>query len=160
MELASKNKKPGLMIGQLPLPLVPIETIPIGDAAGIYEDEHGGAVFIWGNVVNTWGPGDDTLRRLGAVQLVETGTARPIEVSRAFDIKPNALWRWRRDFAQFGLAGLIDAKKGPKSQRLVTEEVASYIRELRISGRTIQSIADELGISTCPVRLLRIIEIP
>ena len=152
MELASKNKKPGLMTGQLPLPLVPIETIPIGDAAGIYEDEHGGAVFIWGNVVNTWGPGDDTLRRLGAVQLVETGTARPIEVSRAFDIKPNALWRWRRDFAQFGLAGLIDAKKGPKSQRLVTEEVASYIRELRISGRTIQSIADELGISTCPVR--------
>ena len=90
MELASKNKKPGLMTGQLPLPLVPIETISVGDAAGIYEDEHGGAVFIWGNVVNTWGPGDDALRRLGAVQLVETGTARPIEVSRAFDIKPNA----------------------------------------------------------------------
>ena len=45
MELASKNKKPGLMTGQLPLPLVPIETIPIGDAAGIYEDEHGGAVL-------------------------------------------------------------------------------------------------------------------
>ncbi len=43
--MASKNKKPGLMTGQLPLPLVPIETIPIGDAAGIYEDEHGGAIL-------------------------------------------------------------------------------------------------------------------
>jgi transposase-like protein len=152
MESTLENENSGLMTGQPPLPLVPAETIPIGDAAGIYEDERGGAVFIWGNVVNTWGPGDEPLRRLAAVQLVETGTARPIEVSRAFDIKPNALWRWRRDFTESGLAGLIDAKKGPKSQRLVTEEVASYIKELRIGGRTIQSIADELGISTCPVR--------
>ena len=62
------------------------------------------------------------------------------------------MWRWRKDFAEFGLAGLIDTKRGPKSQRLVTEEIASYIKELRLGGRTIQSIADELGISTCPVR--------
>ena len=45
MDVASKNKKPGLMTSELPLPLVPIETIPIGDAAGNYEDEHGGAVL-------------------------------------------------------------------------------------------------------------------
>ena len=37
MEVALKNNKPGLMTGQLPLPLVPIDTIPIGDAAGVYE---------------------------------------------------------------------------------------------------------------------------
>ena len=152
MEETSENQNSGLMIGQPPLPLVPKETTPIGDSAGIYEDERGGAVFIWGNVVYTWGPGDEALRRLAAVQLVETGAARPIDVSRAFEVKPNSLWRWRKDFAEFGLAGLIDAKRGPKSQRLVSEEVASYIKELRLGGRTIQSIADELGISTCPVR--------
>ncbi len=120
MEETSENQNSGLMIGQPPLPLVPKETTPIGDSAGIYEDERGGAVFIWGNVVYTWGPGDEPLRRLAAVQLVETGAARPIDVSRAFEVKPNSLWRWRKDFAEFGLAGLIDAKRGPKSQRLVT----------------------------------------
>ena len=35
-------------IGQPPLPLVPKETTPIGDSAGIYEDERGGAVFTSG----------------------------------------------------------------------------------------------------------------
>ena len=85
MEVTSENQNSGLMIGQPPLPLVPKETTPIGDSAGIYEDERGGAVFIWGNVVYTWGPGDEPLRRLAAVQLVETGAARPIDVSRAFD---------------------------------------------------------------------------
>ena len=34
------------MTGQLPLPLVPMETIPIGDAAGIYEDEPGPISFV------------------------------------------------------------------------------------------------------------------
>ncbi|KJF17441.1 hypothetical protein [Acidithrix ferrooxidans] len=67
METTSENQNSGLMIGQPPLLLVPKETLPIGDSAGVYEDERGGAVFIWGNVVYTWGPGDEPLRRLAAV---------------------------------------------------------------------------------------------
>ena len=46
MEETSENQNSGLMIGQPPLPLVPKETTQIGDSAGIYEDERGGAVFI------------------------------------------------------------------------------------------------------------------
>ena len=45
MDVALQNEKLGLMTSELPLPLVPIETIPIGDAAGNYEDERGGAVL-------------------------------------------------------------------------------------------------------------------
>ena len=42
------------MIGQPPFPLVPKETLPIGDSAGIYEDERGGYGFGRGNFRATY----------------------------------------------------------------------------------------------------------
>ncbi len=62
MEETSENQNSGLMIGQPPLPLVPKETTPIGDSAGIYEDEPGGAVFIRGI---SYTPGDRVTNHFG-----------------------------------------------------------------------------------------------
>jgi len=55
------------MIGQHPLLMLPADARPIGDAAGVCEDEHGGVVFIWGNAVFAWDAGDDGARRFAAV---------------------------------------------------------------------------------------------
>jgi len=97
-------------------------------------------------------PVTDGARRFAAVQLVVTKTARPSEVARAFGISTTSFWRWQRDFVESGLAGPIKEKKGPKSQRSVSEELARRIKELRAQGMTLQAIADEVGLSTYPVR--------
>ncbi|MHB1783671.1 MAG: helix-turn-helix domain-containing protein, partial [Acidimicrobiales bacterium] len=99
-----------------------------------------------------WSAGDDGAGRFAAVQLVATKTARPSEVARAFGVSTTSLRRWQRDFAESGLAGLIEQKKGPKSQRKVSEELATRIAELRAQGKTLQAIADEVGLSSYPVR--------
>ncbi|EQD69327.1 homeodomain-like insertion element (DNA transposition), partial [mine drainage metagenome] len=87
-----------------------------------------------------------------AVQLVATKTARPSEVAHAFCVSTTSFWRWQRDFDEAGLAGLVGQKKGPKSQRKVSEQMAAHIKALRTQGITLQAIADEVGLSTYPVR--------
>ena len=152
MDIASQNPEPVSMIGQPPLPMLPGIARPIGDAAGVCEDDNGGVVFIWGNAALTWDAGDNGARRFAAVQLVATKTARPSEVAHAFGVSTMSLWRWQRDFADAGLAGLIAQKKGPRNQRKVTEKIAARIKGLRAQGMTLQAIADEVGLSTYPVR--------
>ena len=58
-------------IGQPPLPMLPFDARPIGDAAGVCEDDNGGAVFIWGNAAFTWDASDEGARRFAAVQLLD-----------------------------------------------------------------------------------------
>ena len=140
------------MIGQPPLPMLPGDARPIGNSAGVCEDANGGVVFIWGNAAFAWDAGDDAARRLAAVQLVATKTARPSEVAAAFGISTTSFWRWQRDFVEAGLAGLVGQKKGPKAQRKVTEEMAARIKGLRARGMTLQAIACDVGLSTYPVR--------
>ncbi len=152
MNNTHEDPKPAAMIGQPPLPMLPGDARPIGAAAGVCENEQGGVVFIWGNAAFAWDAGDDAARRFAAVQLVATKTARPSEVADAFGVSTTSFWRWQRGFAEAGLAGLIGQKKGPKAQRKVTEQMAARIKGLRTQGLTLQAIADEVGLSTYPVR--------
>jgi transposase-like protein len=152
MKESSNLQESAAMLGQPPLPMLPWDARPIGDAAGVCEDEVGGVVFIWGNAAFAWDAGDDGARRFAAVQLVATKTARPSEVAQAFGVSTTSFWRWQRDFAESGLAGLIEQKKGPKAQRKVSEKLATRVKELRAQGMTLQAIADDVGLSTYPVR--------
>ena len=56
---------------QAPLPVLPARAVQVGDVAGLVTDETGGQVYVRGEVVFAWGPGDEACRRLAAVQLVE-----------------------------------------------------------------------------------------
>jgi len=58
MKQSHSHQEAAAMIGQPPLPMLPADARPIGDAAGVCEDEHGGVVFIWGNAVFAWDAGD------------------------------------------------------------------------------------------------------
>lgn len=125
MNQTLQDQKPATMTRQPPLPMLPGDARPIGDAAGVCEYDHGGVVFIWGNAAFAWDAGDRGARRFAAVQFVATKTARSSQVARTFGVGTTTLWRWQCDFAESGLAGLIDQKKGPKSQRKVTEQTAT-----------------------------------
>ena len=53
MNQTLQGQKLATMTRQPPLPMLPGEARPIGDAAGVCEYDHGGVVFIWGNAALT-----------------------------------------------------------------------------------------------------------
>ena len=141
-----------MVTGQAPLGLLPGGARAMGDGAGIVEGEAGGVVFVWGNAVYAWDVGDEAARRFAAVQLVRTKTARPGEVAAGFGIGSTSLWRWQCAFAEHGVAGLIEHKRGPKGPHKVTAATAARIVELRARGESLRDIAVGVGLSTYPVR--------
>lgn len=137
---------------QAPLPLLPAGARAIGEAAGILENDEGGVVFIWGNAAYAWDAGDEGARRFAAVQLVRTTTAKPGAVAGAFSVGVGTLWRWSKSFAEHGIGGLIEHRRGPKRPHKVSEETARRIRALRAQGKSLREIAAAVGLSTYPVR--------
>src|SRR5665648_1193954 len=69
----------------LPMTMVP-GVVRVGAAADLLEDSGGGEVFIHGNLTYAWSGGDQALRRLTAVQLVEMQVAKVGDVADAFGV--------------------------------------------------------------------------
>jgi DNA-binding transcriptional MerR regulator len=124
----------------------------MGVAAGLLESDDGGVVYVWGNAAFGWDAGDEAARRFAAVQLVRTKTANPSQVAQAFGVGTTTLWRWQCDFANEGVAGLLNTKRGPKGQRVLSEEDVERVKALRAQGKSLREIASVLGCSTSPVR--------
>ena len=101
-------------VSQPVLPLVPAEARPIGPLAGLVTTGEGSVVFVAGQASFAFAAGDETARRLAAVQLVTTKIASQAAVAAAFGVSAVTVWRWQAEFAEHGVCGLISAKKGPK----------------------------------------------
>jgi len=144
----------GVMTPQppLPLPLTPSGGVPFGAVAALVQDGEGGRVFIRGELCFVWDAGDEAGRRLAAVQLVRIKAASLLEVAAAFAVSTVTLWRWRRELAASGAAGLAADKRGPKGPSRLTDDMARDIRARRSSGATLQTVADAVGVSVTTVR--------
>lgn len=136
-----------VMTAQAPLPLVPAGAVSVGEAAALVADEDGGRVFVRGELVFAWEGGDEASRRLAAVQLVENEVAAAGAVSAAFGVSAQTLWRWRRDYAGAGVAGLVEQRKGPKGASKLTGEVVADVLARRAGGASYRAIAAAVGIS-------------
>jgi prepilin-type processing-associated H-X9-DG protein len=108
--------------------------------------------LIWGMATSCWSTGDVVGRRLAAVNLVETGAARHIEVARAFGINDDTLREWRRAWRAGGVEGLALGPKGPKGPSKLTAEMAERVRVARGEGKSLRAIAALVGVSTDTVR--------
>ena len=73
-----------------------IERLVVGPLA---ESPDGGVVFVFGLATFVYAAGDETGRRLAAVQLVTSRVAAAGEVAAAFGVSGVTLWRWGQDFA-------------------------------------------------------------
>jgi transposase len=135
-----------------PLPLEPAGSVRINHAAQLLENEQGGAVFIYGMATWCYEPGDVVGRRLAAVQLVETDTAGPTEVAAAFGVEFETLRRWRRAWAEHGVEGLIEKRRGPRAPFKLVPEVRSRIVELRSKKMSLRAIGAEVGLDASTVR--------
>lgn len=142
------------MTAQPPLPLVPEpDAVVIGAAAVLLEDETGGGrVFLHGQLVWGWDPGQDDLRRLAAVQLVRIEAARVNEVAAGFGVTAESLRRWRKAVAGEGVSALAPVKKGPKGPSVLTGEKIIEIRRRYEGGASLRATAQATGVSTDTVR--------
>jgi transposase len=140
------------MTAQPPLPMLPGQATLVGEAAGLVEDETGGAVFVHGWATFGWAASDEPGRRLAAVQLVRFKVAKQYEVAAAFGVDEITVWRWENAYAEAGVAGLLPARPGPKGPSKLTDELVARIGELRTAGKTIAAIAEATGVSTFTVR--------
>jgi len=140
------------MTAQMPLPLQPDGAIPIGDAACLVADEAGGAVWVWGTLWWSWQAGDEAGRRLAVVQLALAKVAKRVQIAAAFEVTPETVWRWCRDYQRDGIAGLAPAKPGPKGAWKLTDDVIARIVALDAEGLTQAAVAEQVGVSTFSVR--------
>jgi transposase len=142
----------GTMTAQLPLPIRPVDAVPVGTAAALSETAEGGVVFIHGEASFAWDAADVAGRRLAAVELVRIKAAKGYEIAEAFGVSSVTLWGWGKAFTASGVAGLIPAKTGPKGPSKLTSELATRIRELAEQGLSLAQVASQTGVSTFAVR--------
>ena len=142
----------GARAAQAILPLAPGEARPVGPLAALLETEEGGQLFIQGWGTHSWATGDQTGRRLAAVQLLQSGAAKVGEVAEGFDTTTVTVWRWKQAYAEDAVAGLLPRQHGPKRASKVTEKVAGQILALNREGQNQRQIADQVGVSVTTVR--------
>jgi len=135
------------------LPLLPAGAEEIAPGVGVLAGEDGGGlVVVHGLATFAWDPGDEAGRRLAAVQLVRLHAASQGQVAEGFGVDPATVWRWDRALAGGGVAGLVPARRGPKSASKLTPGLVTRILELDAAGQTLRQIAAATGVSTFSVR--------
>src|SRR6266571_4385556 len=146
------------MLASVPRPaypqttLLPPEARPVGELAGIQEDDQGGAVFVSGWATFGWGAGDEAGRRLAALQLLHLKVASQIEVAAGFATTVASLWRWEQAYQAQGLAGLHRERPGPRGPHKLTPELSQEIRGLDAQGLSLRRIAERTQLSTGTIR--------
>src|SRR5712691_7770253 len=132
------------MMTKVTLPLLPGDAAEIAPGVGVVAGpDGGGVVWVHGLAAFAWDGGDETARRLAAVQLVRLRAASQRQVAAGFGTDPVTVWRWDRALAGNGVAGLIPARKGPRGAWKLTPELAERIRELDAQGMGLAAIAGQ-----------------
>jgi transposase len=132
--------------------LLPPEARPVGELAGIQEDDKGGAVFVSGWATFGWEAGDEAGRRLAALQLLHLKVVSQIEVAAGFATTVASLWRWEQAYRAQGLAGLLRERPGPRGPHKLTPELSQEIRRLDAEGLSLRRIAERTQLSTGTIR--------
>ena len=115
------------MLSQLPLPLLPDGAAEIAPGVGFAAGDEGGLVIVHGLATFAWDAGDEAGRRLAAVQLVRLRAASQGQVAGAFGVDPATIWRWDQALAADGVAGLVQARRGPKGASKLTPQLVERI---------------------------------
>src|SRR5665648_619669 len=140
-------------VSQPVLDLLPAEACSVGPSAGLLEGPDGGGVFVFGLATFAYAAGDETGRRLAAVQLAATKIASAVEVASAFGVGVATLWRWTAAVSQGGVVGLVRERPGPKGPSKLTGPLVARIVALEATGLTLLQIAAAADVSTATVRV-------
>ena len=141
------------MLTQLPLPLLPGNAREIAPGVGVVDGpDGGGVIWVHGLATFAWDAGDEAARRLAGVQVWQLKAASQAQVAAGFGVIPLTLWRWAKELAAGGVAGLIPDPKGPRRPSRLTPQKVAQIRELDGQGMHKAAIAAAAGVSETSVR--------
>lgn len=131
------------------VPLLPADAQEIGKSLAIVRDEKQKRIVLF----NAGGPifscrQDDRMGlRLAAVTVVEQRLASSTAVARALSVDRTTLFRSRRKFAESGIAGLVEKRRGPKGPHALTAAVQRRAQKMLDRGESIRGTAASVGVS-------------
>ena len=129
------------------LPLLPPEAQEVGDSLAILDDGERIVFFNAAGPIFSCRRDDRTGLRLGAVTVVEQRLARATAVAKALSLHRTTLFRDARRFAESGVEGLVQKRRGPKGPHALTPEVRRQAQKLLDRGDSIRATARTVGVS-------------
>jgi hypothetical protein len=105
------------MLTQLPLPTTPEPAVEIAPGVGLVEGDTGGVVWVHGLATFAWDGGDETGRRLAAVQLVRVKAATQVQVAVGFRVDATTVARWDHALTSGGVVGLVPGRRARRAPR-------------------------------------------
>ena len=143
----------GSRLIQAVLPWLPGGAQEIAPGVGLLDlPDGGGQMWVHGMATFTWDADDEAGRRLAAVQVTQLKAATQKQVAAALGTDLATVWRWAAAYRENGLAGLLQARKGPKGPTKLTPELTAKISDLDAQGLGLEAIAGRCGVSTFAVR--------
>jgi Transposase protein len=129
------------------LPLLPAEAREVGDSLAILHDGERIVLFNAAGPIFSCRRDDRIGLRLAAVTVVEQGLARPSAVAKALSVHRTTLFRDARKFAESGVVGLVEKRRGPKGPHALTPEVQRRVQKMLDRGESIRGTAASVGLS-------------
>src|SRR5439155_3950537 len=140
---------------QLHLPTQPAGAQEINAVVAVVRERGDVAYFASGVPVFIHREDDRVGQRIAAAQLVKLGLARQEELSAALDIDRSTLYRQHRKLMAHGIAGVVDAKRGPRGPHRFTTEKRERAARLLAEGMSIRQVAERLGVTEGTIRHAR-----
>ncbi len=129
------------------LPLVPTDAQEVSDSLAIQHGEEHVVFFNAAGPIFSCRRDDRTALRLGAVTAIRQGLAGPKAVADALSLHRSTLHRDAKKFAEDGVHGLVEKRRGPKGPHALTPDVLKRAQGLLAQGQSIRRTADDIGMS-------------
>ena len=132
-------------MGQVLLPIFPAEATPINGLLSF--EKRGDTVYYFTGIAPIFSHKVEDYKsfRLITAQFVVNGTAKQMDIVRAFEISPISMKRYVKLYREKGINGIF---KPPAARpaRVLTPEVLEKIQDLLSSGEEIKEIAKQLSL--------------
>ena len=129
------------------LPLLPPKAHEVSDSLAILRDDEHVVFFNAAGPIFSCRCDDRTALRLAAVTVVEQNLAGPSAVARALGMHRTTLFRHARKFADGGVAGLLEGRRGAKGPHALTPKVQRQVQKMLDRGGSIRAAATSVGLS-------------
>lgn len=127
--------------------LLPPDAQEIGDSLAIHHDGERIVFFNAAGPIFSCRQDDRTGLRLAAVTVVQQGWAKPTAVAKALSLHRTTLFRDARKYAEHGVEGLVEKRRGPKGAHTFTPDVTRRAQKLLDRGESIRATAARVGVS-------------
>lgn len=137
---------------QLKLPIFPSGSILVSPCLGVHTKDN---VVTWiVNALPVYQHAEDDHRsfRFALSNFIRQGLCRPVDVMRAFDVGESFVQRACKTLEQKGEAGFFQKTSRKGSNYAIIESDRQRIQGLLDQGRSVNSIATELGFPESTIR--------